>query len=255
MWILRWTISKQREAYGEMAHFQFVAVQGPPDKTTDKAAKRLARSHAVKQALQKKRQKQQESMQHFSVKTIEDEREQTRSICRRHCTKRIVPSPVSLSASLLDPFQSLAVDSKRLQILLNDFNARQAPEPVFSVEDDFQNFQSVFRSGLVDPALLNAVMLSLAFTANGGVINKECLVYRGQAIQHIRERISAPDKVVSESTIGAILLLVGVEARLGTASQVQLHMGAIQYLLNACEPVVVNLTQGIKRAIFWYVIL
>ncbi|KAG7422550.1 hypothetical protein Forpe1208_v000137 [Fusarium oxysporum f. sp. rapae] len=130
-------------------------------------------------------------------------------------------------------------------------NARQAPEPVFSVEDDFQNFQSVFRSGLVDPALLNAVMLSLAFTANGGLINKECLVYRGQAIQHIRERISTPDKAVSESTIGAILLLVGVETRLGTTSQVQLHMGAIQYLLNACEPVVVNLTQGIKRAIFW----
>ncbi|VZH95141.1 unnamed protein product [Fusarium fujikuroi] len=245
MWILRWTISKQREAYGEMAHFQFVTVQGPPDKTSDKAAKRLARSHAVKQALQKKRQMQQQSMQHFAVRTIEDEREQTRSICRRHCTKRTIPSPVSLSASLLDPFQSLAIDSKRLQILLNDFNARQAPEPVFSVEDDFQNFKSVFRSGLVDP-----FMLSLAFTANGGVINKECLVYRGQAIQHIRERISMPDKVVSESTIGAILLLVGVEARLGTTSQVQLHMGAIQYLLNACEPIVVNLTQGIKRAIF-----
>ncbi|KAH7180320.1 hypothetical protein DER46DRAFT_619850 [Fusarium sp. MPI-SDFR-AT-0072] len=190
-------------------------------------------------------------MQHFSVITIEDEREKTRSICKRQWNRRTIPSPVSLSASLLDPFQSLAVDSKRLQILLNDFNARQAPEPVFSVEDDFQNFQSVFRSGLVDPALLNAVMLSLAFTANGGLINKECLVYRGQAIQHIRERISTPDKAVSESTIGAILLLVGVETRLGTTSQVQLHMGAIQYLLNACEPVVVNLTQGIKRAIFW----
>lgn len=103
-----------------MAHFQFVTVQGPPDKTSDKAAKRLARSHAVKQALQKKRQRQQESMRHFSVRTIEDEQEQTRSISRRQCTKRTIPSPVSLSASLLDPFQSLAVDSKRLHILLND---------------------------------------------------------------------------------------------------------------------------------------
>ncbi|PNP85098.1 hypothetical protein FNYG_01623 [Fusarium nygamai] len=207
----------------------------------------------MKQALQKKRQLQQKSMQHFSVRTLEDEREQGRRICAGRRDKQVAPLPTSLSASVLDPFQSLAVNSKRLQTLLNDFNARQAPEPVFSVEDDFQNFQSVFRSGLVDPALLNAVMLSLAFTANGGVINKECLLYRGQAIQHIRERISMPDKVVSESTIGAILLLVGVEARLGTTSQVQLHMGAIQYLLNACEPVVVNLTQGIKRAIFWYV--
>ncbi|KAJ4076858.1 hypothetical protein NW761_012396 [Fusarium oxysporum] len=190
-------------------------------------------------------------MQHFSVRTIDDERQQTGRNCKGQCDKRLTSSPASLSASLLDPFQSLAVDSKRLQVLLNDFNARQAPEPVFSVEDDFQNFESVFRSGLVDPALLNAVMLSLAFTANGGVMNKECLVYRGQAIQHIREKISTPDKAVSESTIGAILLLVGVEARLGTTSQVQLHMGAIQYLLNACEPVVVTLTQGIKRAIFW----
>ncbi|KAM5526269.1 hypothetical protein FOXYSP1_02313, partial [Fusarium oxysporum f. sp. phaseoli] len=231
--------------------FQFVSVQATPDKTSDKAAKRLARSHAVKQALQRKRQLQQKSMQHFSVRTIDDERQQTGRNCKGQCDKRLTSSPASLSASLLDPFQSLAVDSKRLQVLLNDFNARQAPEPVFSVEDDFQNFESVFRSGLVDPALLNAVMLSLAFTANGGVMNKECLVYRGQAIQHIREKISTPDKAVSESTIGAILLLVGVEARLGTTSQVQLHMGAIQYLLNACEPVVVTLTQGIKRAIFW----
>ncbi|KAF5593770.1 uncharacterized protein FSUBG_9678 [Fusarium subglutinans] len=234
-----------------MAHFQFVTVQGTPDKSSDKAAKRLARSHAVKQALQKKRQRQQESMQHFSVRTLEDEQEQRRMFCKWQVNRQISPSPTTLSASLLDPFQSLPVNSKRLQILLNDFNARQAPEPVFSVEDDFQNFKSVFRSGLIDPALLNAVMLSLAFTANGGVINKECLVYRGQAIQHIRERISTPEKVVSESTIGAILLLVGVEARLGTTSQVQLHMGAIQYLLNACEPVIMNLTEGIKRAIFW----
>ncbi|KAF5250660.1 hypothetical protein FOXYS1_14857 [Fusarium oxysporum] len=172
-------------------------------------------------------------MQHFSVRTIDDERKQTGRNCKGQCDKRLTSSPASLSASLLDPFQSLAVDSKRLQVLLNDFNARQAPEPVFSVEDDFQNFESVFRSGLIDPALLNAVMLSLAFTANGGVMNEECLIYRGQAIQHIREKI------------------IGVEARLGTTSQVQLHMGAIQYLLNACEPVVVTLTQGIKRAIFW----
>ncbi|KAF5254489.1 hypothetical protein FANTH_747 [Fusarium anthophilum] len=237
------------EKGNEMLPKAFVTVQGTPDK----AAKRLAQSHAVKQALQKKRQQQQESMQHFSVRTLEDEQEQSRKVCKRQRDRQISPSPVALSASLLDPFQSLPVNSKRLQILLNDFNARQAPEPVFSVEDDFQNFKSVFRSGLIDPALLNAVMLSLAFTANGGAINKECLIYRGQTIQHIRERISMADKVVSESTIGAILLLVGVEARLGTTSQVQLHMGAIQYLLNACEPVVVNLTEGIKRAIFWFV--
>ncbi|KAF4426506.1 hypothetical protein F53441_14129 [Fusarium austroafricanum] len=134
-------------------------------------------------------------------------------------------------------------------------NARQAPEPVFSVEEelDFQNFQSVFRAGFIDPALLNAMMLSLAFTANGGTMSKECLVYRGQAIQYIRERMGSLEKAISESTIGAILLLVGVEARLGTTSQVQLHLGAVQHLLAACQTAAIKLTEGIKRAIFWQV--
>jgi hypothetical protein len=54
-------------------------------------------------------------------------------------------------------------------------------------------------------------MLSLAFAASGGVINKECLVYRGQAIHHIRETMTLSAMAISESTIGAILLLVGVE--------------------------------------------
>lgn len=140
-----------------------------------------------------------------------------------------------LAASLfsaLDPFQTLAVDSSRLQALLGNcklllvvwiplskaynkwaVKARQAPEPVFSVVGElaFQNFHAVFRTGLVDPALLNAVMLSFAFAVTGGSINRECLGYQGQTISHIRERMSCLDEATSESTIGAILLLAGVE--------------------------------------------
>jgi hypothetical protein len=75
----------------------------------------------------------------------------------------------------------------------------------------FQKFSSVFRTGLVDPALLNAVMLSFAFAVAGGSINQECLGYQGQAISRIREKMSSLDEATSESTIGAILLLAGVE--------------------------------------------
>lgn len=91
--------------------------------------------------------------------------------------------------------------------------ARQAPEPVFSIDEslEFHSFRSVFRTGLVDPALLNAVMLSLAFAVTGGSINRECLGYQGQAITRIREKMSCLDEATSESTIGAILLLAGVE--------------------------------------------
>jgi hypothetical protein len=63
----------------------------------------------------------------------------------------------------------------------------------------------------VDPALLNAVMLAFAFAVTGGSLNRECLGYRGQAISHIRGKMTSLNEATSESTIGAILLLAGVE--------------------------------------------
>jgi hypothetical protein len=91
--------------------------------------------------------------------------------------------------------------------------ARQASEPVFSIAEElaFQSFHSVFRTGLLDPALLNAAMLSFAFAVTGGSIDQECLGYQGQAIGHVRQKMSSLDEATSESTIGAILLLAGVE--------------------------------------------
>ena len=87
------------------------------------------------------------------------------------------------------------------------------PEPVFSIAEEltFQDCRSVFRTGLTDPALLNAVMLSLVFEVNGGSIDRECLGYQSQAIGFIRKRMNVLDEATSESTIGAILLLAGVE--------------------------------------------
>jgi hypothetical protein len=208
-------------------HFQFISIQAPND-SKDQTTRRLARSHAVKQALEKKRKLQQASRDNFRVTTPKDRP-------RKSVTKtraRPTPSLFSLSASTLDPFQTLAVDSSRLQTLLGDCEfpeslktvldmlttnvldkARQAPEPVFSVAEElaFQNFRSVFRTGLVDPALLNAVMLSFAFAVTGGSIDRECLGYQSQAISYIREKMSYLDEATSESTIGAILLLAGVE--------------------------------------------
>jgi hypothetical protein len=45
--------------------------------------------------------------------------------------------------------------------------------------------------------------------------------------------------------------LLMIQARLGMPHQVQLHMGAIQQLLNVCRARGVNLSDSIKRAIFW----
>jgi hypothetical protein len=91
--------------------------------------------------------------------------------------------------------------------------AKQAAEPVFSFADKvtLQNFRSVFRTGLNDPALLNAVMLTFAFAVTGGVMDRECLGYQTQAMSSIRERLSLSNGAVSTTTLGAILLLAGVE--------------------------------------------
>ncbi|KAK0724292.1 hypothetical protein B0H67DRAFT_640860 [Lasiosphaeris hirsuta] len=236
--------------------FQFISVQDPDD-AKDGVKRRLARSHAVAQGLERKRKLQQASGGNFVVRTGKSYRARGPAANPKPSRDRaLIPNLLSaqVSAGTLDPFQSLAVDSSRLQALLGNHKARQAPEPVFTFEHEFafQNFRSVFLTGfLVDPAILSAVMLSFAFAVTGGTIDQECLGYQGQAISHIRKKISSLGEATSESTIGAILLLAGIEARLGMASRVQLHMGAVQQLLQACKAGRVYLTGGIKRAIFW----
>lgn len=213
--------------------FHFVQVQGPDD-AGDKRDKRLARSHAVKHALENKRKLQRESADNFRAVTVKDKPGVlVAGKRRRRKTPVEAASLFSPSAGALDPFQSLAVDSSRLQTLLGSCKfflkspltaavltprwqidkARLAPEPVFSYAEDlaFQSFRAVFKTGLADPALSNALMLSLAFAATGGSIDRECLGYKGQVISRIRERMESPCAAASESTIGAILLLTGVE--------------------------------------------
>lgn len=94
-------------------------------------------------------------------------------------------------------------------------DAKRAFEPVFSVDDDvaLQTFSSVFRENLDDPALLNAILLTATFAVAGGVLNQEGLRYQTQAMKSIRKRIDHSVDTVTTSTLGAMLLLAGVEVR------------------------------------------
>lgn len=56
-------------------------------------------------------------------------------------------------------------------------------------------------------------MLSLAFAVSGACLDQECLGYQGKTIRNIRKSMSCVSEAVSESTLGAILLLAGVEVR------------------------------------------
>jgi hypothetical protein len=64
---------------------------------------------------------------------------------------------------------------------------------------------------LDDPALLNALMHTLAFAVNGNVVDPECLEYKGKAIKYLNDKLCRSEGVVTEATITTILLLAGVE--------------------------------------------
>jgi hypothetical protein len=93
--------------------------------------------------------------------------------------------------------------------------ARQAGEPIFSLNHDdcFLSLGDILHISLNDPALMNAFMLTLAFTVNGCKADAECLSYKGNAICHLNQKIRCSKDAAGESTIRAILLLAGIEVR------------------------------------------
>ncbi|KAK8067212.1 hypothetical protein PG997_013959 [Apiospora hydei] len=222
--------------------FHFVTDQGAPSATKQLATRRQARSHAVKQALENKRKLQQKAGDNFRVATPKDlvPREKSKNQKTNAEEDRRPRICSSLSVGLLDPFQTLAVNSSRLQALLSTQEARCASEPVFTIAGawEFQNFRYVFRSGFVDPALLNAVMLSFTAAVTRGKLDGECLGYRGQAISHIRERVSSPERSYYR-----------IDNRCYSATG--RSGGAVRQLLDLCQKEGISLTHGIKRAIFW----
>lgn len=102
-----------------VTQFQFITSEGPNGQN-DKAAKRLARSHAVKQALQNKRKRQKASMQNFLVHTAKDEKNLKRHARVGKCAGPLVLPTFTRDASILDPFQTLPVSISRLKVLLNN---------------------------------------------------------------------------------------------------------------------------------------
>jgi hypothetical protein len=108
---------------------------------------------------------------------------------------------------------SIASTKTRVGSKCNAASAQQAVEPIFSISDpySFHNVHDAFENGFADPAFSNAIMFAIAFAENNHQFTPETLLYQGQAIQHINQQLNTLTSL--ENTIGAILLLVGVEVR------------------------------------------
>lgn len=110
-------------------------------------------------------------------------------------------------------------------------------------------------------------MLALSFAANEYQVTQESLAYKSNAISYINQKICCTSESSVSATIGAILLLIGVEAstahnfmnyvpnidtqwHLGAQFQVQIHLNGIVHLLRLYNTERIHLHDGIKRCVF-----
>ena len=100
-------------------------------------------------------------------------------------------------------------------MLTEEAVARQAGEPVINFNSymGFQGLHTVFRSSIANPTLLNAILLTATFAVGGSRESAKFLTYKGETLRLINEDLKHPDKNNTPATIGAILLLVGIEVR------------------------------------------
>jgi hypothetical protein len=203
--------------------FRFVSIQNPQE-AQDASFQRSVRSHAVKQALQNKRKKEQLTSQNFRTVLTKDRAVQTDARASspalalrafRLSNTNLPAEQLKLRALLRDGESFLAnlLPTPKERYSYRIDKAKQAVEPVFSIGDDvdFQTFRSVFRTSLNDPALLNAVLLTATSAVAGGTVAGDSLRYQTETIKTLRQRISDSDANSTLSTLGAILLLAGVE--------------------------------------------
>ncbi|KAL9075795.1 MAG: hypothetical protein Q9157_003896 [Trypethelium eluteriae] len=159
----------------------------------------------------------------------------------------------ALSVGVFDPFDCFAADTSELPALLENPLARQAGEPIinFNSEMGYQGLHTVFRSSIADPALLNAILMALTFAVHNDPMDAKFLSYRGQTLRWVNERLQSTASGVAPATIGAVLFLIGVEARRRDTKSVEMHMSGLALIMQLCTIHQAILHDGIKRAIFW----
>lgn len=190
-------------------------INADPGAAKNKNKQQLARTQGIRNAFRKRYQSLQESGDNFRPcmhpKSLSHQ-EVGKSGDQEACI--LIPNAsIQPAIASIDPFETLAINASRLTELLSHRSARQAGEPVFSVNEqiDFRLFHQIFEGGMQDPALAHALYLTLKFAANGGKLDGECVDHRTRAVEHITSRLSSPENTATTNTIGTILLLVGIE--------------------------------------------
>ncbi|EHK49312.1 hypothetical protein TRIATDRAFT_176093, partial [Trichoderma atroviride IMI 206040] len=222
---------------------RFITFQDP-NTVKLKSVQRVIRSHGAKKSLEGRKKKLTAATGNF--RHFKTDRFQHTS-----ANKQSNDTKSSVDIQSFGSTQSLAIsNSTRLQSLIGNKTASQALEPVcnFSEATAHQKFHKIFHDGFNDEALSNAIMLSLTFAANEYHFSQECVTFKNTTIRHINQKIgSSLDPPAVSQMIGAILLLIGVEWRLGNKPRVEMHLAGVLQLLSFCDSKLIDLHDGIKR--------
>lgn len=129
--------------------------------------------------------------------------------------------------------------------------AQQAVEPVFSISDpySFHDLNGAYTNAFADSAFSNALICAITLTKHNCTITPDVLHYKGLAIEHINHQIQSSSSY--ECTIGAILLLVGVEWRTKSGDDAQVHLRGIEQMLRVYSSQNRFLSASVRRGIFW----
>lgn len=92
-------------------------------------------------------------------------------------------------------------------------------------------------------------MCAISLVKNEYVLAPDVLRYKGEAIHHINANLGSSSSY--ECTIGAILLLAGVEWRTKATANAQIHLRGIAQLLRVAEAENRGLSATVRRSVFW----
>lgn len=89
---------------------------------------------------------------------------------------------------------------------------RNAAEPLFHTGhvDSVLRMDAVYPGCLTSPAFFNALLYSVAHTANMGKSTPESLQLKGKALKNLNMTLSSTNPCMNHADIGAVMILQGV---------------------------------------------
>ncbi|PVI01904.1 hypothetical protein DM02DRAFT_331986 [Periconia macrospinosa] len=162
------------------------------------------------------------------------------------------PSPFSLDAHLMDPFDALPVaNTVKLELL---FQLYKSGTKLNSVVIDCTNTWWPFVAS--DPGLLHATLASWALY---GVLMRgvtsvvpEMLGHKTEAIKEINAKINSSNGWISDELVGNVLILATFENLYGEYDSALLHFGALKRMVDVRGGLdTFNHNCGLARGVVW----